>query len=103
RYGNTSAASVPIALSEAVAEGRIHKGDRVVLVAFGAGGTAGAVALEWTADPADRLRSEHIRPDDVRILDPGIEPANPFPPALEWLRNGSTPVARAVASGTDRP
>jgi 3-oxoacyl-[acyl-carrier-protein] synthase-3 len=85
RYGNTSAASVPIALSEAVEEGRIHKGDRVVLVAFGAGGTAGAVALEWTADPADRLRSEQSRPQDIRILDPGIEPVNPLPPALEWL------------------
>jgi 3-oxoacyl-[acyl-carrier-protein] synthase-3 len=97
RYGNTSAASVPIALSEAVAEGRIHKGDRVVLVAFGAGGTAGAVALEWTADPADRLRSEHIRPQDIRILDPGIEPINPFPPDLRWILdrpaagNGSKP------------
>jgi 3-oxoacyl-[acyl-carrier-protein] synthase-3 len=90
RYGNTSAASVPIALSEAVAEGRIQKGDRVVLVAFGAGGTAGAVALEWTADPADRLRSEQIRPEDIHILDPGIEPVNPLPPALEWLLEEAT-------------
>jgi 3-oxoacyl-[acyl-carrier-protein] synthase-3 len=103
RYGNTSAASVPIALSEAVAEGRIHKGDRVVLVAFGAGGTAGAVALEWTADPADRLRSEHIGPQDVRILDPGIEPVSPFPPALEWLRESKAPAARVVAGDSGRP
>jgi 3-oxoacyl-[acyl-carrier-protein] synthase-3 len=85
RYGNTSAASIPIALSEAVAEGRINKGDRIVLVAFGAGGTAGAIALEWTADPADRLRAEHIGSQDVHILDSGIEPVNPFPPALEWM------------------
>jgi 3-oxoacyl-[acyl-carrier-protein] synthase-3 len=37
RYGNTSAASVPIALDEAVREGRLKRGDKVVIVAFGAG------------------------------------------------------------------
>ena len=37
RYGNTSAASVPIALAEAVNEGRVDVGDRIVFVAFGAG------------------------------------------------------------------
>ena len=37
RYGNTSAASVPIALAEAVNEGRVKVGDRIVMVAFGAG------------------------------------------------------------------
>ena len=52
RYGNTSAASVPIALAEAVNEGRLKVGDHVVLVAFGAGFTSGAVAIQWTADPA---------------------------------------------------
>ena len=85
RYGNTSAASVPIALTEAVAEGRVHKGDRVVIVAFGAGGTAAAIALDWTADPADRLRSESVDPTTVRILDPGLEPMSPFPPELQWI------------------
>jgi 3-oxoacyl-[acyl-carrier-protein] synthase-3 len=82
RYGNTSAASVPIALCEAVAEGRIERGDRVVLVAFGAGGTAGAIALEWTANPEDSLRAEGIGPESVKILDSGLEPINPFPPEL---------------------
>jgi 3-oxoacyl-[acyl-carrier-protein] synthase-3 len=52
RYGNTSAASVPMALVEAVAEGRVHEGDRILLGAFGAGYTAGAAVVEWTADPA---------------------------------------------------
>lgn len=47
RYGNTSAASIPIALYEAVKTGRIKKGDRVVLVAFGAGLTWGSILLEW--------------------------------------------------------
>jgi len=86
RYGNTSAASVPIALAEAVAEGRIKPGDRIVLVAFGAGGTAGAVALTWTADPADRFRADGIGPESVQILDSGLQPTNPFPPDLEWIR-----------------
>jgi 3-oxoacyl-[acyl-carrier-protein] synthase III len=52
KYGNTSAASVPMALVEAVAAGRIKPGDRVLMVAFGAGYTAGAAVVEWTADPA---------------------------------------------------
>jgi 3-oxoacyl-[acyl-carrier-protein] synthase-3 len=47
RYGNTSAASNLIALYEAVQEGRIRRGDHVVMVAFGAGMTWGAIALEW--------------------------------------------------------
>src|SRR5438445_10835571 len=51
RYGNTSAASVGIALAEAVDSGRIKIGDKIVLVAFGAGLTSGGIALEWTADP----------------------------------------------------
>lgn len=48
RYGNTSAASIPIALSEAAENGQIDPGDLVVCVGFGAGLTWGAVALRWT-------------------------------------------------------
>lgn len=55
RYGNTSAASVPMALSEALASGRIKEGDRILMVAFGAGYTAAAAVVEWTADPARAL------------------------------------------------
>ncbi len=57
KYGNTSAASVPMALVEAVAAGRIKPGDRVLMVAFGAGYTAGAAVVEWTADPALAFRA----------------------------------------------
>ena len=46
-YGNTSAASVPLALFEAVQAGRIHDGDRLVLAAFGGGFTYAACALVW--------------------------------------------------------
>ncbi|NLH73681.1 MAG: ketoacyl-ACP synthase III [Verrucomicrobia bacterium] len=47
KYGNTSAASVAIALDEAVASGRIKRGDLVLLVAFGGGFTWGAAVIEW--------------------------------------------------------
>lgn len=47
RVGNTSAASVAIALDEAVAAGRIQRGDLVLLVAFGAGLTWAAAVIEW--------------------------------------------------------
>ncbi len=46
-YGNTSAATVPIALAEAVEQGRVKTGDKLVFVAFGGGVSWGAVALEW--------------------------------------------------------
>lgn len=47
KYGNTSAASVPMALCEAQAEGRIKKGDLIVLAGFGAGLTYGANVIRW--------------------------------------------------------
>ena len=47
RYGNTSAASIPLALGEAVAEGVIHPGDLLVLVGFGAGLTWASCVLRW--------------------------------------------------------
>ncbi|HEY9289353.1 MAG TPA: beta-ketoacyl-ACP synthase III [Candidatus Dormibacteraeota bacterium] len=46
-YGNTSTASIPLALKEAVTAGRLRRGDHVVLVGFGAGLTWGACVLEW--------------------------------------------------------
>jgi 3-oxoacyl-[acyl-carrier-protein] synthase-3 len=60
KYGNTSAASVGIALDEAVREGRIKPGDKLVFFAFGAGFTSGAMAITWTADPADSSRSDNV-------------------------------------------
>ncbi|HUC83744.1 MAG TPA: beta-ketoacyl-ACP synthase III [Candidatus Acidoferrales bacterium] len=47
KYGNTSAASVAIALDEAVRSGRIVRGDLVLILAFGAGLTWGAAIIEW--------------------------------------------------------
>jgi 3-oxoacyl-[acyl-carrier-protein] synthase-3 len=47
KYGNTSAASVAIALDEAVDSQRIQRGDLILLVVFGAGLTWGAAVIEW--------------------------------------------------------
>jgi len=47
RYGNTSAASIPIALDECVRAGRVQEGDMVLLTAFGAGLVWGSVLLRW--------------------------------------------------------
>jgi 3-oxoacyl-[acyl-carrier-protein] synthase-3 len=46
-YGNTSAASIPIALTEALEQGRINPGDHLLLPAFGAGLTSAAAVLKW--------------------------------------------------------
>ena len=47
RKGNTSAASIPIAMDEAVKAGKIKLGDLVLLVAFGGGMTWGASLIRW--------------------------------------------------------
>jgi 3-oxoacyl-[acyl-carrier-protein] synthase-3 len=47
-YGNTSTASIPIATCEAINEGKIKSGDKIVFVGFGAGLTWGALVAEWT-------------------------------------------------------
>ena len=48
RYGNMSSGSIPVALAEEVQAGRIKKGDKIVMVGFGAGLTFGSCALEWS-------------------------------------------------------
>lgn len=50
KYGNTSSASIPIALDEALKEGLIKKGDKIVMVGFGAGLTWAAAAIQWTKE-----------------------------------------------------
>ena len=47
RFGNTTAATIPLALNDAVAEGRLKKGDLVLLASVGAGFTVGSVLLRW--------------------------------------------------------
>jgi len=92
RYGNTSAASVGIALAEAVDEGRIKVGDKVVLVAFGAGLTSGAIALEWTADPAAGARAASVEPV-ASVREPqDWSSVDPIPDRLRHVLEGGPPV-----------
>jgi 3-oxoacyl-[acyl-carrier-protein] synthase-3 len=99
RYGNTSAASVPIALAEAVNEGRVAVGDKLVMVAFGAGFTSGAVAMEWTADPTrGPIGDAAVRPEDVSVRLPvDWDSVDPIPPALAAI------VRRPIAPGVEVP
>jgi 3-oxoacyl-[acyl-carrier-protein] synthase-3 len=87
RYGNTSAASVPIAMAEAVNEGRVKVGDRITIVAFGAGFTSGAVTIQWTADPARGADADTaVRAEDVHVRLPvDWDSVDPIPPALAEL------------------
>ncbi len=51
RYGNTTSATIPIGVHEAAAEGRIKRGDLIVLTAFGGGYTWGAILIKWGCSP----------------------------------------------------
>jgi 3-oxoacyl-[acyl-carrier-protein] synthase-3 len=99
KYGNTSAASVPIALAEAVNQGRVKIGDRIVIVAFGAGFTSGAVAIEWTADPErGRAGDAAVSPEDVHVRLPvDWDSVDPIPDALAAV------MGRPVAPGVEVP
>ncbi|UCD87804.1 MAG: ketoacyl-ACP synthase III [Desulfobacterales bacterium] len=62
KYGNSSAATVPLALDQAVRSGRIHSGDKIILTAFGGGLTWGSCLVRWhrphaTADPREAMVS----------------------------------------------
>ncbi len=64
RYGNTSTASIPIAACEAIQQGRLHAGDNIVFVGFGAGLTWGATLVRWTGP---LLPHRHIYPTSYRL------------------------------------
>jgi 3-oxoacyl-[acyl-carrier-protein] synthase-3 len=48
RYGNTSSGSIPLALAEAQADGRLKQGDLVLMTGMGAGLTWGSALMKWT-------------------------------------------------------
>ena len=86
RYGNTSAASIPIALSEAVAAGRLKPGDVFCTVAFGGGYTSGAFVTRWDADPAHGARAAAVDTATIKIRRPeGGAKAAEVPSALKSL------------------
>ena len=86
RYGNTSAASIPIALTEAVAAGRLKPGDVFCTVAFGGGYTSGAFVTRWDADPANGARAAAVDSSTITIRRPeGGAKAAEVPVALKAL------------------
>jgi 3-oxoacyl-[acyl-carrier-protein] synthase-3 len=105
RYGNTSAASVPIALAEAVDSGRVKVGDNIVFVAFGAGFTSGAAVLQWTADPANGARARSVSPTAEIHMPPEWRPPMPVPAPLREVvaRNGRGPLPASEESAPAEP
>lgn len=63
-YGNTSTASIPLATVEAVQQGRLKQGDKVVFVGFGGGLTWGAMAVEWSGPI---LPKREVYPTSYRV------------------------------------
>ena len=63
RYGNTSTASIPMAMVEALEKGQIKPGEKIVMVGFGAGLTWGALAAEWTGPIPSK---GHVHPEQYR-------------------------------------
>jgi 3-oxoacyl-[acyl-carrier-protein] synthase-3 len=71
RYGNTSAASIPLALCDALEEDRLQSGDHVVLVGFGAGLTWAAAVLHWQPE---KVVEEPILVEDWPVLSNLFQP-----------------------------
>ncbi len=67
-YGNTSAASIPLALAESIRSGKLKKGNVVVFVAFGAGLSWGAVVWRWMGAPVGAVPASAVRPESAAIV-----------------------------------
>jgi 3-oxoacyl-[acyl-carrier-protein] synthase-3 len=66
-YGNTSTASIPIAMVEAIEKEQIQVGDKLVMVGFGGGLTWGALAAQWTGPLPSK---GHVHPEQYRRIAP---------------------------------
>lgn len=77
RYGNTSAASIPIALAEAAESGRLRRGDKLLLVAFGGGFTWGASVLEWWGAPIPEHRERSVVERAARTVEDLVDRVRP--------------------------
>ena len=65
KYGNTSTASIPMAMVEAIEKGQIQPGEKIVMVGYGAGLTWGALAAEWTGPIPSK---GHVHPEQYRTF-----------------------------------
>jgi 3-oxoacyl-[acyl-carrier-protein] synthase-3 len=75
-YGNTSAAAIPIALCEAIDQGRVFPGAHLGMVAFGAGLTWAAAVVRWTATLDTLHKVIHVIDESNAQVDAEAEPAN---------------------------
>ncbi len=70
RYGNTSSGSIPLALADAAADGRLHEGELVLMTGMGAGLTWGSALIEWTSKSQLDHREES-RVTKIAFMFPG--------------------------------
>lgn len=63
QYGNTSAASIPLALDEATRGGQIQRGDVVAIAGFGAGLSWGAAIIQWDLYQKSKMEIRHVNPE----------------------------------------
>ena len=68
KYGNTTAATIPLAMSEAHRKGRMDRGDWIVLSAFGAGFTWGSLLLRWALDRVTVLETDTVAAGNLADL-----------------------------------
>ncbi len=95
RAGNTSAASIPIALCEAVEAGRLKPDDNVIFVGFGGGLTWGASLVKWDVTPPEVYIAERNWRDPRYVWARVKSRMRRFGRRLEgWLSGSPTPEAR---------
>ena len=73
QYGNTSAASIPIALCEAIDAGRVNPGNHLVMVGFGAGLTWASCAIQWSAARPGALPAQRVAVSRLRYAWSGVK------------------------------
>ncbi len=114
KYGNTSTASIPIALCEAIEEGKVRPGMKLVFVGFGAGLTWAACALEWSV-PVEKRVPDWWQSTRRQATYQAAATRSAWKRAVRWVyevlpndpegvppRPGAEPLPRG-SSGTQRP
>ena len=100
RYGNTSAASIPIAIAEAWEQGQIRPGQRLLLTAFGAGLAWGSLVTDWTlpplAEPSPEEPTQSAMPIVRGLLDGSLWDGKDLLPPLPGAGAGAGPVPEAA-------
>jgi 3-oxoacyl-[acyl-carrier-protein] synthase-3 len=89
RYGNTSTASIPIAVAEAAEQGLLHPNDLIVLVGFGGGLTWGATLIQWGAVPVEVPRLRDLLREALYLL--------------AWVRSLIRRLLRTIEAALFRP